>query len=317
MREFRFGVTLAGEPTGAEWVARAQEAERLGYSTLQFADHLVMHDPFVALMAAAAATSAVRLGPYVLCNDFRHPAVLARQAATFDVLTDGRLELGIGAGWHIDEYRRAGIPFDSPGARLDRLEESITVLRGLFGSDPFTFDGRHYCITELDGQPKPRQVAGPPIVVGGSGPRMLSLAARAADVVGIAVSTTPDGLIDCADLRAGTLERKVQGVREAAGGRFEQLELNTMITGPVVVTDDRAKDANAVLHFLREGGFPIYVPDDFSVDDVLESPYLLIGTHDEIARQLQDVRQRFGISYFSILGMSMHDFAPVIKVLSA
>jgi probable F420-dependent oxidoreductase len=314
-RDFRFGIDMPGTPSAAEWLEFAQEAERLGYSSLQFADHFGMHDPLAVLTAAAGVTSTIRLGAYVLCNDFRHPTVLAREAATVDVLSGGRLELGVGAGWHVEEYQRAGIPFDRPGLRLARLEESITVLRALFADAPASFQGEHYQVSELDGQPKPLQRPAPPFIVGGSRPKMLQLAARTADIIAIAVGSTPDGLLDCGDMRAGSLDAKVDVIREAAGDRFDELELNTMITGPVVLADDREQGAAGVLEFLRTAPYPIHVPDDFTVDDLLDSPFQLIGTHEQIADQVVDMRERFGISYLTVMGMSMHDFAPVVEKL--
>jgi probable F420-dependent oxidoreductase len=315
-RDFRFGIDMPGTPSALEWLEFAREAERLGYSTLQFADHFGMHDPLAVLTAAAGVTSTIRLGAYVLCNDFRHPTVLAREAATIDVLSGGRLELGVGAGWNVDEYERAGIAFDRPGVRLARLEESIAVLRALFADAPASFHGEHYEVSALDGQPKPLQRPAPPFVVGGSRPKMLELAARTADIIAIAVSSTPDGLLDCADMRAGTLDAKLDVIRKAAGDRITDLELNTMITGPVVLADDREKGAAGILEFLRTAPYPIHVPDDFTVDDLLESPFQLIGTHEEIANQVVDLRERFGISYVTIMHMSMHDFAPVVEKLS-
>ena len=315
-RKFRFAVNVPGIPEAGGWLDFAREAEALGYSTLQCADHYGMHEPLTVLAAAATVTSTIRFGPYVLCNDFRHPTVLARQAATVDVLSGGRLELGIGAGWYIDEYERAGLPFDRAPVRMARLEEAITILRGLFGDEPVTFAGDHYDVRGLDGFPKPVQRPSIPIVVGGSGPRMLALAARTADIVAFAVNTTAEGLIDSSDMRVDCLARKVDGVRAVAGDRFDDLELNTMITGPVIVTDDREQGAAGVMHFLRHGGFPIDVPDDFTEKDILQSPYLLIGTHDEIADQLVAQREEYGISYVTVISPSMRDFAPVVQKLT-
>src|SRR5262245_42717507 len=186
-RPFRFGIICPKIGSGKELTELARKAEDLGYSTLYVPDHFVEdHDlaPTVALAHVAAVTERLRIGPLVLGNDYKHPVVLAREAATLDVLSDGRLELGIGAGWMTADYEKAGIPLERPGVRIERLAESIAVLKGLFADGPFTFVGKHYQVTELDGQPKPVQRP-VPFLMGGGAPKILALSAREASIVGI------------------------------------------------------------------------------------------------------------------------------------
>jgi len=188
-RTFRFGVVGEGIRSGPELVATARRAEELGYDTLLLRDHFVAAPfgdqlaPMVALMAAAAATRTLRVGTLVLDNDYRHPVLLAKEAATLDLLSGGRFELGIGAGWARDEYERAGMAFDPPGIRVDRLEEAVRVLKGLFAGSALTFPGHHYSVTELQSFPMPAQRPHPPILIGAGSTRMLSIAGREADIV--------------------------------------------------------------------------------------------------------------------------------------
>ena len=185
MRPFRFGVNMRTVASAAGWADRARTLEALGYSTLCLPDHLApMLSPLPALAVAAAATRRLRVGTMVLNNDFRHPTVLAREAATLDLLSDGRLELGIGAGHMKSEYDEAGLSFDRGGVRVARLSEAVLVLKRLFDGEPVTFDGRHYRVTGHTIHPRPVQRPRPPIFIGGNGPRLLTLAAAEADIVG-------------------------------------------------------------------------------------------------------------------------------------
>ncbi len=185
--EFRFGVQASTGRSGDEWVEQARRIEGLGYSTLFMPDHFVDTDlaPMVALSFAAAATTTLRIGMLVLGNDHKHPAVAAKEAATLDVLSGGRLEFGLGAGWMTADYRALGLPYDSHGTRIARLAEALTVVKGVWGAGPFDFAGEHYTIAGYDGLPQPRQQPRPPILVGGGGPKVLRLAGREADIVGI------------------------------------------------------------------------------------------------------------------------------------
>src|SRR6478672_9663288 len=240
-RPFRFGVIAPKCGSGKELTEWARRAEALGYSSLFVPDHFIDHDlaPTVALAHVAAVTDTLRVGPLVLGNDYKHPVVCAREMATLDLLSDGRLELGIGAGWMTADYERAGIPLDRPGVRIARLAESITIMKGLFADGPFTFEGEHYQVTELDGMPKPVQQP-LPFFVGGGAPKILALAAREAQIVGINANLrSGDGNSPetARSLTPAETDKKIQWVRDAAGARFDEIELQTLV-GFVYVNDD-------------------------------------------------------------------------------
>ena len=306
---FRFAAQLAKSPDGtaAGWAEQARKAEDLGYSALLMPDHFDDQlAPVPALMAAADATTTLRVGALVFDNDYRHPLVLAKEAATLDVLSGGRLELGLGAGWMRSDYEQSGITYDPPSVRIDRFEEGVAIMKGLLSSeDAFSFSGTHYTVTGHAATPRPAQRPHPPITIGGGGKRILTLAATYADVVGINV-----------DLRAGTAgveaapnatpeatRQKVQWVREAAGDRFDSIELNTLV-GFVMVTDDRAQMVEALA-------------PSFGLDpaDALHVPLALIGTLEEMEEELQWRRENYGISYFSLTQDAWELLAPVVARL--
>ena len=211
-RPFRFGVQLRGASSGHEWREKCRRVEALGYDTLAVADHFPRGlGPFVALATAAAVTDRIRVGAFVFANDFRHPAVLAKEAATLDLLSDGRLEVGIGAGWLRSEYEATGIPFDRAGVRIDRLAEAVSLIKRLWTEDSVTFQGRFYQATDLSILPRPVQAPHPPVMVGGGGQRILSLAARHADIVALNPRATPEGTPDHRDITAGQPRRSLRG----------------------------------------------------------------------------------------------------------
>jgi probable F420-dependent oxidoreductase len=294
-------------------VATARRAEELGYDTLLLRDHFVAAPfgdqlaPLVALMAAAAATRTLRVGTLVLDNDYRHPVLLAKEAATLDLLSGGRFELGIGAGWARDEYERAGMAFDPPGIRVDRLEEAVRVLKGLFAGSVVTFAGHHYSVTELQSFPMPAQRPHPPILIGAGSRRMLSIAGREADIVGILPRALPDGTIsdDLQERSPAAIAQKVEWVRQAAGDRFEQVELSAIVS--VAVADHhKAAEQLAV-----ERGW-----GSEAAGAVLEMPSILIGPVDRIADDLQARRDRFHLSYYVVSDEDMEAFASVIDRLT-
>ena len=305
---FRFGVTVPAVLAGPTWAERARLIERLGYATLHVPDHFREQlAPVPALTAAALATTRLRVGGLVFCNDFRHPVVLAKEAATLDVVSGGRFELGHGAGWLREEYDQAGIPFDAPGTRVDRLVESVAIVKGLLGGERVTFEGRYYRIAGLEGRPRPVQQPHPPLVIGGGGRRMLTLAAREASIVSFVPGARRDGGgLDRADFTAAAMRQKLAWVREAAGARLASLELHTLIQA-VVVTADRAGAADQLA--ARFGGV--------SRDLVLESPYVLLGSVDEICATLRQRRDELGISYVTVFDRDAEAFAPVVAELAA
>jgi probable F420-dependent oxidoreductase len=304
---FRFGIQHSGPADRRDWRAFARRLEDLGYSTLTCADHLDdQFAPIPALTAAAAATSELRLGTMVLANDYRHPVVAAKDAASLDLISDGRLELGIGAGWMTADYESAGLSLDPAGTRVERLAEAVTVIKGLLGPEPLDHAGTHYRITGLDGRPKPVQTPHPPIVIGGGGPRVLALAGREADIVGINVDLRA-GVIDERAGPNGTAEetdRKVAVVRGAAGDRADDIELQVRVHIGAVA-DDRAAMADLLAPAL-------------GIDPAaaLESPHAVVGRVEEICDQLVERRERWGISYLGLSADAVDDFAPVVARLA-
>jgi probable F420-dependent oxidoreductase len=306
-RPFRFGVQLSTAPDGETWAGLARKAEDLGYATLFVPDHFGDQlAPVPALMAAADATTTLRIGALVWDNDYKHPVVLAKEAATLDVLSGGRLELGVGAGWMRTDYESAGLPYDPPGTRITRLEEGIAVLKGLMGDGPFDFAGQHYEIRGLDGLPKPAQRPHPPIIVGGGGRRVLSLAAREADIVGINVNLRagevgPDAGTNAT---AEATAEKVAWVRAAAGDRFDDLELNVTVFF-ALLTDDREGTAAAM-----GGGFGL------TPEQVLGVPHALVGTIEEACEELERRRADHGLSYIVFNDSGFETLAPVVARLA-
>jgi probable F420-dependent oxidoreductase len=308
-RPFRFGVQVAGSHDAAGWRALARKVEDHGYSTLFMPDHFIETElaPMVGIAFAAEATTTLRVGMLVLGNDYKHPAVTAKEAATIDVLSDGRLEFGIGAGWMKTDYDALGLPYDTPGTRIDRLAEALTIIKASWGDKPFDHHGRHYDITTYDGLPKPVQQPHPPVLVGGGGPRLLRLAGREADIVGInpnlrAGAITGDALQT--SLAAQTLQ-KVDWIREGAGDRFEQLELQIRYF-VASITDDAQGLAEALAP-----GFGA------SADEALSSGVALVGTVDEVCDTLRQRREEWGVSYIVLGHDTFEQFAPVVERLAS
>ena len=303
---FRFGVGVFEATSAADWGDRARRVESLGYDTLLIPDHFHQNlfAAVPALTAAALATTTLRSGTAVFDNDFRHPAVLAKETATLDVLSSGRFEMGIGAGWHKEEYDQTGIPFDPPWVRVSRMEEAVHVIKGLWAEEPFTFTGKHYTISGLNSWPKPLQRPHPPIFIGAGGKRMLCFAAQEAEIIGILAQALPGGGLDIPGDTEARLAEKVDWVRESAGKRFEHLELS-MLFWQVAVTDDRRAGAEEVASTRR-----------LTPEQVLTSPYFLVGGIDTIVERLQTLRDLYGFSYFKVFPRDMEAFAPVVTRLT-
>src|SRR5262245_45945209 len=261
-RPFRFGVFGESARSREALLETARRAEDSGYATFLIRDHFVEEPfghqlaPLTVLATVAAVTTRLRVASLVLSNDYRHPVMLAKEMATLDVLSNGRLELGLGAGFSKAEYDSAGMAFDAPGVRVDRLEESLRVLKGLFGAGRFTFTGKHYTVTGLDAFPKPVQRPHPPILIGASGKRMLSIAAREADIIGLQTVTTAHGAMtdDPANRLAPAVSQKIELVRQAAGARFADIELSMVMT--VVIAGDRRQAAERLARERRWQGIP-------------------------------------------------------------
>lgn len=316
-RPIRFGTGHGRSADPAKLLAGARRAEELGYSTFAMPDHFMMpFAPMVALQAVADVTTTLRLGQLVLAQDFRHPAVLAKELASLDVLSGGRVEIGIGAGWMREEFEQAGIPFDAASVRIERLEEAIVVLRGLFGDEPFSFSGSHFTIGELDGRPKPLQRPSPPVMVGGGGRKLLGVAARQADIIQILPAPNNRGgrPPDPAAITAPSYEEKIGWIEEEAGDRFEQIELGTLLLA-LVVTDDTQRASEEFL-----AGFASRIEAARSTvraEDLLASPAVAIGSLDQVCDKLLATRDSLGLSYFTApVGVRPETLAPVIERLA-
>lgn len=307
-RPFRFGVITESTSSREEWITLVRRVEELGYATFLLADHYVNEfPPLTALMAAAAATQTLRVGTLVFDNDFRHPAMLAKEAATLDLLSGGRFELGIGAGWHKPEYEQVGIPFDPAGVRISRLEEALAIIKQFFTQETVTFAGNHYHVNNLKAFPRPVQRPHLPIVMGGGGKRLLSLAGREADSIGLHVRVKDNGPVDPSERTEDALAQKVEWVKQAAGERFSTLELN-LLMGHVAITQDPEQAAEA---YLREQG-----RTDLTMHQFLASPYTFIGSIEQLTAKVQRLRELFGISYFVLDAPYMEAFAPIVASLT-
>jgi probable F420-dependent oxidoreductase len=307
-RPFRFGVMFHSAASRQILTEKARRVEDLGYSTFLLPDHL--DQPFGALPALAVAaqvTTRLRLGTLVLANDFRHPVQLAKDIATLDLLSGGRFELGLGAGWRQREYEQAGIPYDSALVRIDRLAEALHILTGLFADGTFAFAGEFYTVAGLDGQPKPAQQPHLPILVGGGGKRILSLAAREANIVSIIPRARPEGSgqqsADWSTATEAATRQKLNWIREAAGDRFAALELNAMVYAVVIADDRRAAASQLADRF------------DLTQAEVIASPNILVGSIEQMVDDLRHRREDLGISYITVPEHFMEAFVPVMEQL--
>jgi probable F420-dependent oxidoreductase len=308
MKPFRFGINMRDASSRAEWQDKARKAEQLGYSVLLVPDHLAsMLATIPAVMSAADATKGLRVGTNVLNNDLRHPVLLAREAATMDLLTDGRFELGLGAGYVQSEYDQAGLRFDRGGIRVERLAESVRIIKGLLSGAEVNCAGRHYRVTGHTIHPRPLQRPHPPIIIGGNGPRLLALAAKEADTVnftGITFTrggTTPD----LSGWKVAGLDERMRVVREAAGERIGRLELSAQIQR-VIVTDHRREAAEELQKTWTQ----------LSVEEILDAPFVLIGTMDAMVETLHARRERWGLSHFVTFEPYLETLAPVVARLT-
>lgn len=307
-RPFRFGVISTGSGDAPAWREKARRAEALGYASLLMPDHFqAQWGPLVALAIAAEATERLRVGTLVLCNDYRHPLVLAKEIATLDLASGGRVELGLGAGWKQGDYDAAGLAFDPPGARIERMAESLRVLKALFASEaPVDLAGRHYTIAGAVGTPRPHARPHPPICIGGGGRRILSLAAREADIVSLN-ATLRGGALGAGTLASASpagFDEKLAWVREAAGPRFAQIELQCHCPFVEVGADGRERT--------RALGSQL----GLTPEEAAEFPLALLGTPEELCDALWRRRERWGFSYTIVPSDRMEAFAPVVARLA-
>jgi probable F420-dependent oxidoreductase len=311
MKPFHFLADVGEIVTGSELAARARRAEQMGYHALVLPDHLIKQlSPVVTMATVAAATTTLRVSAFVMNNDLRHPAVLAQDLASIDVLSDGRLDIAIGAGWNKPEYNAIGIAFDRTPVRQARLAESITVLKGLFTGEPFSFAGEHYTITDYAAQPVPVQRPHPPFFIGGGGRRTLTLAGREAAIVGLAPRILANSKLDAMSLTLAAAREKIGWVREAAGERFESLEFNIYPSAwPVVITDNLRAEARRVIDSLRSR-----TGVELTEDEVIDSPHVFIGSIDRLVAKFLQLREELGIT--SILLGEIDELTPVLERLS-
>jgi probable F420-dependent oxidoreductase len=301
---FRFGLLVPSRPSRRDWIETARRAEDLGYSTLLIPDHFDSQlAPMPALMAAADATTTLRVGSLVANNDFRHPLALAKEAATLDLLSEGRFELGLGAGFRKPEYAAAGIQCDQPAVRVDRLTEAVLLIKQALRSQPLDFSGKHYTVTDYTGLPSPVQ-SPLPIMIGGGGPRILRLAGQEADIVGIAANLAPSRPDLGREYVGNRIEQKLQWVRDGAGERFSDIELQTMVPIAIATNDSDAALAEACVRF------------GLTPEEAAETFLLLVGSVEQMTETLMARRDRVGISYYVFFAEAMEPLAPVVERLA-
>ena len=306
-RPFRFGVQEHRASNAKAWREKARLVEGLGYSTVYLPDHFGDQlGPLAALMSAADATTTLRVGSLVFDNDYRHPIVLAKEAATLDLLSEGRLDFGLGAGWLTSDYEQTGIPLDPPGIRIERMDEALQIIKSFFAGGSVSFTGKHYKLDAVEAAPVPVQKPHPPILLGGGGKRMLHLAGREADIVNINFNLS-EGRINrklVSTGMAGATDEKVAWIKEAAGERFSEIELSVTVF-VANLTDDRVSVAEAMAAGLQS-----------EPGEVLQTPHFLIGTVEQIVEDLQARRERFGISYVVVPDEAAQSLAPVVERLT-
>lgn len=306
MHDFRFGVQLSRADSGRQWRSVVQKVEDLGYSTVFLPDHFGDQlAPMVALAVAAEATTSLRVGTLVLGNDYRHPLVVAKEAATLDLLSEGRLELGLGAGWMTSDYEQSGITLDAPSTRVARMEEAIAVMKTLWsgGGD---HQGSYYRLERAEGLPRPYRRPHPLLMVGGGSRHVLTVAGREADIVGVNPRLT-QGFIGAdmlASIAPDRYDRRLEWVRHGAGDRFEQIEIQSL-TFFVRVVPDRER-------VLEETAAMFRMPTDVAAD----VPLALVGSVEEIAETLEVRRRRWGMSYWIVHDTDMDAFAPVVAAVA-
>ena len=313
-RPFRFGVHTSDADTGEQWAAAARRYESLGFSTLMLRDHFDRQlAPLVAMTAAACATQTLRVGCLVFANDYRHPLVLAKELATLDRLSGGRVEVGLGAGWMGSDYEQAGLAFDAPGDRVTRMQESVHLLKAFFAGGPVSFSGAHYTVAAHEMYPEVVRRPGPPFLIVAGGPRMTRFAAAEADIIAVNPATKSNEAWseqNLADATAEAVDRKIQLIRDSAGDRYDQIEIQIVVPF-IVVTDDREGTAAAIAASL---------PSDASVDlsaaNILSSPYVLIGTEAQICDTLVERRDRWDLSYYVFNDDSIDAAAPIVARLA-
>jgi len=301
VRPFRFAITTSRADSGAEWRAKARRIEALGYDALLLTDHLTQQlAPIPAMAAALEATTTLRVGSYVFANDYRNPLMLAKEIATLDLLSGGRVDLGLGAGWYVRDYEMLGIPYDRAGVRVSRMIETVRLLDRLFLEDTVDASGAFYTLHGAKLLPKrPR----PPLMIGGGGPRILRFAAEHADIIALNPQFNADGHPVLSDLTTGATLRKLDVLREALGDRFAKVELNVFIVD-AGVSDEPRSLLDAIATRLKG-----------TAAQLVDSPFFLYGSVAELKRQILERRERLGITYYGLPEKALEPFAPVVREL--
>ncbi len=307
MHTIRFGLQASQLHDPKSWRDLARRVEATGISTLFLPDHFNEQlAPLVALTVAQEVTSTLNVGTLVLGNDYRHPVVLARELATLDVMSQGRLEVGMGAGWMKSDYDQAGMAYDEPKVRVARFEEAIDVMKLVWSGKPVKFSGAYYELVDLTGSPKPYSTPHPRLLIGGGSPRVLSIAGRQADIVGINPNLAA-GYIGPEVLASASgefVDKRIGWVKKAAGDRFDAIELQSL-TFFVTVTDNGKEVRENLSGALG-----------FSVDQISETPSALIGSEAEITEKILSCRERWGLSYWVIHEAELDAFESIVAGLT-
>ena len=319
-KPFRFGLQAYAPASAKDWRDLARKAESMGFSSFHLADHVIGPGPALnatghpvqtvaaipAMAVAAEATDTIKVGCRVLCVDYRNPVMLAKEVATLDFFSDGRLELGLGAGWLQNEYEAMGIRFDRAGVRIDRMEEVIELLRASFADGELNIDGRHVHAVGFEALPKPVSKPGPPLMIGGGAKRVLTIAGREADIVSLNFDNS-SGKLGAEGIGSSTAElteQKIRWVREGAGDRFADIELEIAAYFTIVTPDGEGT---------RSKMAPMF---GMTPEVLAEHPHALIGSIDEICDRIVERRERYGISYVSFGASAIDAVAPVIERLA-
>lgn len=319
-KPFRFGLQAYAPNSGREWRELARKAEATGFSSFHLADHIIGPGPALtatghpiqtvaaipAMAVAAEATSTIKVGCRVLCVDYRNPVMLAKEVATLDFFSEGRLELGLGAGWLQNEYEAIGVPFDRPGIRIDRFEEVVALLRASFAEGELNINTPHVHAVGFEAVPKPFTKSGPPIMIGGGAKRILTIAGREADIVSLNFNNS-SGKLGAEGIGSSTAEltdQKIQWIKDGAGSRFDQIEIEIAAYFTIVTPDGEGTRAKMAPMFGM-------TPEVFA-----EHPNALIGSVDEICDRIVERRERFGISYISFGASVIDAVIPVVERLA-
>ena len=304
IKPFRFAITATRAESGDAWRAKARRIEELGYDTLLITDHITQQlAPIPAMAAALDATTRLRVGSYVFANDYRNPVMLAKEISTLDVLSGGRVEFGLGAGWYQRDYDMLGLPYDPPGKRVSRMIEAVALIDRLFAEGSVDASGEFYTVHGATVLPKPIQRPRPPLMIGAGGPRMLRFAARHADIVALNPRFDANAQPVLSDLTRGETERKLARLRAEAGEQLDRVELNIFIVD-AGVTDEPRSLFDALATRLKG-----------AAAQVVDSPFFLYGSQADLKRQLLARRERLGITYVGLPEKAMEPFAPLVREL--